>query len=204
MKTVENYDNMAEEYAKRIEKAAPLVEIRKFLKLLPKKAKILDLACAAGRDSRIFKSKGTTPIGVDLSAKLLAIARKKNPKIKFVLADVRKLPFGQKVFDGVWAGGILHHFSKKGMLLVLREANRVLKKNGVLCVTTKMGRGVWKGTDALSPKTRRELILLSVEEVEELMQKAGFAVASIYSWNEKNRRKNGRNLEWVSAFAIKE
>ena len=78
---------------------------------------------------------------VDLSPKHIEIAKKENEKASNKLAsitecDARKLCFDENSFDAVLIHGPLYHLIKKtDRLRVLKEANRVLKKDGVLvCV----------------------------------------------------------------------
>jgi len=68
--------------------------------------RICDLACGQGRVARHLASVGATVVGIDLSAKLLAIARRheeKDPRgIAYVHADVQTLDERSVgVFDGV-------------------------------------------------------------------------------------------------------
>jgi SAM-dependent methyltransferase len=59
---------------------------------------VLDLACGAGRHSKILCERWWT-VGLDLSAALLRVARKESPTAPFVRADMRELPFAAESFD---------------------------------------------------------------------------------------------------------
>jgi ubiquinone/menaquinone biosynthesis C-methylase UbiE len=55
--------------------------------------KILDLGCGNGRLSEIFRGNAVDYYGVDFSDKLIEIARKRYPQLRFQTADALNLPF---------------------------------------------------------------------------------------------------------------
>ena len=59
---------------------------------------VLDLACGAGRHTRVLRERWWT-VGLDLSMSLLRIARKESPEGPYVRADMRELPFADESFD---------------------------------------------------------------------------------------------------------
>lgn len=93
---------------------------------------ILEIGCGNGFGTTLirkyFLPKKITAI--DLDNKMITIARKKyaNSHVKFLQADVEKLPFSNNSFHAVFDFGILHHVPnwKKA----LKEIHRVLKKDG--------------------------------------------------------------------------
>lgn len=96
---------------------------------------ILDLACGAGRHSIIFAKKGFDVTGVDLSRKLLSIAkencRNENLKIDFIRGDLRNFLTAKK-FDL-----ITNLFTSFGYFIndddnyrIFQSAKEHLKNNG--------------------------------------------------------------------------
>src|SRR3954470_16099075 len=59
---------------------------------------VLDLACGAGRHSKILCERWWT-VGLDLSAALLRVARSEDKDAPYVRADMRELPFAAESFD---------------------------------------------------------------------------------------------------------
>jgi len=59
---------------------------------------VLDLACGAGRHTRVLRERWWT-VGLDLSMSLLKIARKESSDAPYVRADMRELPFAESSFD---------------------------------------------------------------------------------------------------------
>src|SRR4051812_15222740 len=77
--TQQSYEATAAEFAHNVADLAPLASIEKFVKMLPPKAKILDIGCGSGRDAKIFSSQGAHVIGIDFCSNLLEIAKKHSP-----------------------------------------------------------------------------------------------------------------------------
>jgi len=99
--------------------------------------RILDVATGTGdlADS-MAKISGAEVTALDLSPEMLAIARKKYPKITFLEGYAEKLPFQDASFDVVSAGFGVRNFEdlRKGM----REFYRVLKPGGYALIIEPM------------------------------------------------------------------
>ena len=59
---------------------------------------VLDLACGAGRHTKILEERWWT-VGLDLSMSLLKIARRETRDAPYVRADMREIPFAGDTFD---------------------------------------------------------------------------------------------------------
>jgi ubiquinone/menaquinone biosynthesis C-methylase UbiE len=139
--TLKQYDDplYAKQYASNIEDRIDEWIFDEFLPYLQPHSTILDVACAAGRDSNYLDSKGYKVTGVDISGGLINIAQQKYPKIKFLKADFTKLPLKDNSFDGVWCKAALVHLpSQESVKEALEEFSRVLKPNGYIMVRTKV------------------------------------------------------------------
>lgn len=95
---------------------------------LPKGARIADLGCGSGVFSEVLQRRGYTCTGIDLSPNSVRMARKKYPGIEFIEGDIENLPFNDASFDGVFFGGVLHHFRDRSRCAT--EAGRILKPGG--------------------------------------------------------------------------
>ena len=94
---------------------------------------VLDVGCGTGTVLHFIASH--TPIrgyGLDISAEMLDVARKKNPGFDFRLGDSKKLPYADSSMDVIMACMAYHHFAdQKGFR---EEAKSVLKPNGWLYI----------------------------------------------------------------------
>jgi ubiquinone/menaquinone biosynthesis C-methylase UbiE len=91
-------------------------------------ARVADLGCGSGIFTSLLSERGYDVVGLDISPKLLQLARAKYPKIEFLEGDVEALPFQAESFDGVLLGGVLHHFPDPRRCAA--ETYRVLKPGG--------------------------------------------------------------------------
>jgi SAM-dependent methyltransferase len=100
---------------------------------LPPGARVLDVACGAGRHARALFALGARVVGVDLSGALLAEASLRGEGPGLARADMRALPFGE-AFEAVCL-----FFTSFGYFPepaedagVLAETARVLRPDGAL------------------------------------------------------------------------
>lgn len=109
---------------------------------------VLDLACGAGRHSRLLCDRWWT-VGLDLSHALLKVARRESPDSPYVRADMRELPFATESFDLA-----VNLFTSFGYFDDDREHAQVLK-----CVARVTKRGGTFVLDFLnSEEVRRNLV----------------------------------------------
>jgi len=102
---------------------------------------VLDIATGSGRVLRSLASRATQATGVDISTEALRFARKQTysaggaghlSRCVFRRGDMYKLPFDAATFDTAALERVL--VAAERVEDVLREATRVLRPNGRLCV----------------------------------------------------------------------
>ena len=71
--------------------------------------RVLDVGCGLGTLAAAAAERGATVTGVDLAAGMLAEARRRHPRIEFVLADAEALPFADGAFDVALGAFIVNH-----------------------------------------------------------------------------------------------
>ena len=102
-KIVNIYDKIAPEIAQVYEQQSHIKGIKKFISILPNRAKILDFGCGTGKDVSIFAKLGMEVVGVDASMEMLRQARRRHPGVNLMVMDGRNLQFPDKFFYGVWS-----------------------------------------------------------------------------------------------------
>ena len=98
------------------------------------KMSILDVGCGPGYVSAAAAERGATPIGLDFSGEMIAIAKKMFPGIEFRQGDAQNLPFADASFDRVVANFALLHLANPERAMA--EATRVLQSGGRFGFTT--------------------------------------------------------------------
>jgi SAM-dependent methyltransferase len=110
--------------------------------------RVLDLACGAGRHTKVLRERWWT-VGLDLSMSLLKVARRESPDGPYVRGDMRELPFAEESFDLV-----VNLFTSFGYFDDDSEHVQVLS-----CVSEAMKHGGTLVIDYLNAgQVRRELV----------------------------------------------
>jgi ubiquinone/menaquinone biosynthesis C-methylase UbiE len=114
-------------------------------------ARVLDVGCGSGAFTGLLAERGYQAAGLDISPKLIALAKRKFPQIDFHEGDAENLPFEAASFDGVLLSGLIHHFPDPRRLA--SETGRVLKPGGrfVAFDPNRMNPFMWLYRDKASP-----------------------------------------------------
>lgn len=140
---------------------------------LQPQAAILDLGCGTGEPIlRFLAGRGFELTGVDASAAMLSIARKRFPGTRFLLCDMRELAPGRE-FDAVIAWHSLFHLPHADQRAMFTSFAHWLHPGGILVFTSGSAYGeTWSenGGEALYHAS------LDADEYRSLLTQHGFAV----------------------------
>jgi demethylmenaquinone methyltransferase/2-methoxy-6-polyprenyl-1,4-benzoquinol methylase len=92
---------------------------------LPAGSVVLDVACGTGDLCRELRRRGARPVGIDLSAGMLAHVRSRVP---LILADALSAPLRPAQFDGAVSGFALRNMVDLGVLFA--ELARLVRPGG--------------------------------------------------------------------------
>jgi SAM-dependent methyltransferase len=137
--TVSYYDGHADAYAVATMAIDTSTQVERFAAMLPSGGRVLDAGCGAGRDLRQLAALGLDPVGIDISATLVSLARRSGVPVK--VADFRSHAFEPQSFDGIWAMASLLHLERWELSGVLSSFSRMLRPGGVLFASVKRGSG---------------------------------------------------------------
>src|ERR1700704_1185139 len=210
---VDFFDQIASEYdswagGQHGRVAARLVELA-----APKKGEhVLDVATGTGRVAHLVAAKVSpgTVIGIDLSDKMLAIARTKKVKnTQFVGMAAERLVFRPETFDLVTMGEALAYLSDPTDALA--EANRGLRPGGRLAVSVQRRSLSTRAQDlffqGLAPLARRHYLSLprysserarfgEPDVLPQILSGAGFDIARVTEMVTGGRTKDARG--WIA------
>lgn len=88
----------------------------------------IDVGCEPGLVANMMAQTGASVVGVDLSPKMIKLARRSYPSLTFQEANVENLPFEADTFDAALANFAIHHFARPEVGCA--EIRRVLKPGG--------------------------------------------------------------------------
>ena len=100
------------------------------------KKRIIDIGCGGGIYTKELALMGAeNVVGLDFSKEILQAAKENCSgfsNISFIQGDAHSVPYPNDTFDIVISRAVIHHL--QDVPTFLREASRILKKNGVLIV----------------------------------------------------------------------
>ena len=103
--------------------------------------RILDIGCGAGYDSKIAHDLGAKVVGVDLAENLIEIAKKEVKGPKFFVGDITDKFISLGKFDGIMCLATIEHVNVENMRMAFLNMSAVLKKGGLLLVSSFDGTG---------------------------------------------------------------
>lgn len=191
-RTREVYDRETElclrRWIRRTYRRPPLLQ--DLLQGLPAGARILDLGCGPAQDAHDLGRHGYRVVGLDFSPAFLAHARRRHRRLPLVLADIARLPFRRRVFNGVWAAASLIHLPKPAMRRALAALSRLTAGGGWLAATLAQGRTSSVVTRGWLPG--RFIARWQKEELARTVRSAGWKIVSLKAVS--NRERKGRWL----------
>jgi SAM-dependent methyltransferase len=108
--------------------------LERTVELLPTDCRsVLDVGCGPAPLATSLLGRNMRYVGLDVSAAMLDAARSRVDKVTLIRGAV-PLPFKDESFDAVVALGFVEYFDDS--VAVLRELSRVVRRNGVLIVST--------------------------------------------------------------------
>ena len=179
--TKQTYDSFPKEFDAKFEdhfNKYVKAEAEYFSELVrDKRLKILDLGSGPGNHAAYFKRRGLDIICVDSSSEMVRLCKEKGLDARVM--DIEQLDFQPKCFSGIWAYASLLHIPKANIQPVVSNLHKILRKNGIMAVALKEGRGEGLEADERYPGTQRWFSYYTQEEVRDLFCNNGFK--QIYS-----------------------
>ncbi len=163
-------------------------------RLLPARGTVLDLGCGLGQDSRYLQRKRYRVVGIDMTRAFLCLARTRGPRLPLIRADLLRLPFAARSFDGVWAAASLIHVPKTHFVPGMRRLRDVVKPGGILGATIAHGTG--SGFFVNQWMRGRFLAKWHKQELQRAVERAGWEVMALRVV--ANRERKGR---WLNLLA---
>ena len=191
--TVKYYEEHAQEFIESTISADVTELYEHFEKHLTSDAKILDLGCGSGRDSKYFVEKGYRVVAIDPSAAMCEQTREL-AHIPVYQMKAEQMNFSNE-FDAVWACASLLHVPLKDQGKVLQKITDALKTGGILYASWKYGEGEYvTGERCFINMNEKDLhvILKSVSKLE-----------TIKIWETQDVRKNMQHQKWINVLTRK-
>jgi 2-polyprenyl-3-methyl-5-hydroxy-6-metoxy-1,4-benzoquinol methylase len=128
---------MGERYHRFRDNEKFIPQLEEFSKLLPRAGQVLDAGCGVGRPTSEFLSrKGFSVTGVDISKRMIDLAKKNVPDARFFQKNILTLDFHDESFDGIICVYTLWHIPRANHPTIIQNFHRMLKDDGILVLNT--------------------------------------------------------------------
>ena len=177
--TQHSYDQVAAEYADKFkdemdDKPFDRGCLDRLAREVGELGPICDMGCGPGQIARYLHRQGVLTLGVDLSPRMVAEARRLNPEIHFHQGDLLALPDADNSWAGIAAFYCIIHISRERIVDALRELKRVLKPGGILLVTFHIGAEIKHLDEWWEKSVNLDFAYYQPEEMENWLVEAGY------------------------------
>jgi SAM-dependent methyltransferase len=179
-----SYDAVADEYTRRI--AGELAHKPFDRELLDRFAAgvrgagpVWELGCGPGHVARYLHERGVEVCGVDLSAAMVAEARRANPGVDFRQGDLRALDVADATLAGLVAFYSIIHLPRTQVTAALRGMRRALRPGGPLLLAFHVGDGTVHLDEWWDRPVRLDFEFFGSQEMAGYLRSAGFQVEQV-------------------------
>ena len=176
----DGYDAVADEYAERIfneldhkpldrELLARFVERVGF-------GRCCDLGCGPGHVARYLHDLGANVTGIDLSPRMVELARSLSPGIEFQQGDMTDLRPAGLPWAGIVAFYSIIHIPRKQVTDLLRGLRQTLSPSGLLLLSFHIGRGTDHKDEWWGKSVSVDFHFFEADEMEGYLKAAGFEI----------------------------
>ncbi|MEU2909754.1 class I SAM-dependent methyltransferase [Streptomyces massasporeus] len=181
----ESYDTVAADYARRVPEPAELDPVSRamlaaFAELTAPLGPVADLGCGPGKVTAHLAALGVPVSGVDVSPRMIELARAAYPELRFTVGSMTALDIADGELGGILAYYSTHHTPPQWLPTVFAEFHRTLAPGGRLMLAGHVGNGEHlRPTRAYGDHpVSYESHLLPPERIAELLHEAGLVVTT--------------------------
>jgi SAM-dependent methyltransferase len=175
------YDAVAEEYAEAFvteldHKPLDRALLSALIEGVPAGSLIADIGCGPGHVAAWLSAHGAHALGIDLSPRMVSVAKARYPLVEYRVGDMRRLP----ARDGEWGGAVafysIIHLQPEDLPLAFAEVNRCLRPGGLMLVAFHSGTEVVHRNEWFGHEVALDFRLLEVSSIEAALEAAGMAI----------------------------
>lgn len=178
------YDRVAEEYVKRIfdelvHKPLDRALLNRFAEQVRGVGLAGDIGCGPGHVTRYLYERGLEVCGIDLSPRMVALARRLNPGITFQQGNILDLDCPDAVWGGITAFYSIIHIPREDVVRALQEFRRVLRPGGLLLLAFHVGQDILHVDEWWGEPVSLDFIFFQPEEMTGYLHAAGFEIDEV-------------------------
>lgn len=182
--TQKSYDTVARAYADEIyaELAGKPFDrevLDRFAERVRGHGPVCDLGCGPAQIARYLRDRGVDTFGVDLSAGMLAQARRLNPDLNFVQSSMLALGLGSETLSGIAAFYSIIHVARTQVVDALSEMRRALRSGACLLLAFHLGAEDSHHDELFGQPVSLDVALFTTAEMAGYLHAAGFSVEEV-------------------------
>ncbi|AWI29436.1 class I SAM-dependent methyltransferase [Streptomyces tirandamycinicus] len=201
----ESYDTVADDYAALVKPPSALDPLSRsmlsaFAELVraADRGPVADVGCGPGKVTAHLAGLGVSAFGIDVSPKMVELARTAYPELRFSVGSMTALEIEDDALGGILAYYSTHHTPPESLPVVFSEFHRTLAPGGHLLLVGHVGAGEHRrpgrayGGHSVSFASYR----LPVEQLARLLKHAGFSIDAQLA------QEPGEDLRWKLAHFL--
>lgn len=197
---INTYDIIAQDYNKAFgNDMSDKKYIDKFLKKVSPGGKILDVGCGVGNLTKYIKDNNFDVMGIDLSKKMLNIAIKRFPDIKFKLMDMTNIKLIDNSFDALFIAYSLFHLPPNKIEETMEGFIKLLKRKGIIMLILQEGKGDAIIDEPFNPSHKMYINYFNKDILYDLLEKYNFKILYFDTRSANNSMELGNNKLFLIA-----
>jgi SAM-dependent methyltransferase len=180
----EDYDRLAEQYALHVadelqHKPLDRELLDRFAARVRGHGEVCDMGCGPGHVTRYLYDAGLPIFGLDLSARMLEQARRRNPEVAFRAGNMLQLDLPDAVLAGIVAFYAIVNLSPDVLFAVFQEMFRVLRPGGLLLLSFHVGDKLLEEDELWGVKIAMRFRLFRSADIRQILERTGFLIEQI-------------------------
>jgi len=180
----ENYDELADEYAHELfhelqHKPLDRELLDRFASHIPENGEVCDMGCGPGHVTRYLHLGGARVSGMDLSVRMVEIAKRLNPDIPFRVGNMMNLDLPDGHLAGISAFYAIVNIPDDSLPLVFREMARVLQPGGTILLAFHVGSDTIHVDELWGKRISLDFFFFLPASIQRYMENAGLEIDEI-------------------------
>jgi SAM-dependent methyltransferase len=135
-----------------------------------------DLGCGPGEVAHYLHGRGVEMTGVDLSPRMVTVARRLNPGVEFNEGNMLALDVASGAWAGIAAFYSIIHIPRDKVGQALQEMKRVLQPDGRLLLAFHVGHDLVHLNEWWGQPVSADFFYFEKDEMEAYLRAAGFVI----------------------------